>query len=125
MNTLLDEYEDVAATYIQLVRKTSLEASLTVSQIQITFGAHAAVLAALIITVLKMQTEGNECIQDDHLLALVVKEYPTALPLLNHAITYCCQTWGIAETTLIHPRPHSSLNAGVHSAPESSGFSAA
>ncbi len=100
MKPASDLYEDVALVYTRLVRQESQEAAAAIEQIHVSFGAHAALRAALIITILKMEVQQNHWIPGIGLYAHLLEDYPEALPLTKQAMTRCLQKW---EGALIEP----------------------
>jgi hypothetical protein len=88
-----DPYEDVALIYTRLVRKESAEAAAAVEQIQATFGTHAALRVALIITIVKIEVHQNHWVPNIGLYTHLLADYPDALPLMQYALTCCLQSW--------------------------------
>lgn len=103
MQVLQDSYQDVARIYIAMIKKYNLEAGRTIEQIHATVGARAAVLATLVVTLPRMEIDDNYQNHDRSIYAVLVKDYPDALPLLNHAIE-CCSTWTVPDPTVIYQR---------------------
>ncbi len=97
MQTASDLYEDVAAVYIRLVQQISDEAAATIEQIRAIFGAQAALRAALIISILKMEVQQNHWLPNLGLYTHLLEDYPDALPLAKYAITCCLQHWAVPE----------------------------
>ena len=95
METAADLYEDAALIYTRLVRKESQEAAGAISLIHAAFGSHAALRAALIITIMKMEVQENHWVPGINLYAYLLAEYPGALPLTAYAMTCCSQSWTI------------------------------
>ena len=95
-----DLYEDVALAYTRLVRQESQEAADTIEHIRADFGTHAALRAALIITLLKMEVQQNHWVPGIGLYAHLLADYPDALLLTRHAMLCCLQSWAapIVET---------------------------
>ncbi len=107
-----DAYQDVAHIYIAMIKKYNLEAGITIEQIHARVGARAAVLAALVVTLLRMEMMENYQRNDRSIYAMIVKDYPEALPLLNHAIE-CFSTWIIPDATIIYQPPVGSPTAAT------------
>jgi len=93
MEIASDLYENVAVVYTQLVRQESQEAAAAIERIHTAFGARAALRAALIITILKMEVQQNHWIPSIGLYAHLLEDYPDASPLTKYAMTCCLQTW--------------------------------
>lgn len=90
-----DSYEETALVYIRLVRKESEEASAAIEQIHAQFGSHAALRAALIITLLRMEVKQNHWTPNLSVYAYLFGDYPAALPLIYHAMTCCLVQWAV------------------------------
>jgi hypothetical protein len=93
LETAADLYEDIALTYTRLVRRESGDAATAIEQIQAAFGAQAALRAALIITILKMEVQQNDWIPGIGLYAHLLEDYPDVLPLTTHAMRCCLEVW--------------------------------
>ena len=89
-----DLYEDAALAYTRLVRQESQEAADAIEHIRADFGTHAALRAALIIRLLKMEVQQNHWIPGIGLYAQLLADYPDALPLTKYAMTCCLRSWG-------------------------------
>ena len=74
LETAADLYEDVALTYTRLVRRESGDAAAAIEQIQAAFGAQAALRAALIITILKMEVQQNHWLPNIDLYAHLLED---------------------------------------------------
>lgn len=98
----LHENEDVLIVYIKLVRQESVHAAAALEQIYVAIGAQAALRAALIITIFRMEVKQNHWIPDMRVYAYLIQDYPEAVPLLEYAIGCCLQAWGIHDLGLIH-----------------------
>ena len=90
-----DLYEDVAQAYIRLVEHDCPDAATAIHQIQFTVGSHAALRAALIITLLKMEVQQNCYLPNLSIYAYLFQDYPEALGMLEQAIASCLPGWGI------------------------------
>ncbi len=97
METASDLYEDVALVYTRLIRQDSQTAADAIEQINLIFGAHAALRAALIITIMKMEVQQNDWIPNINLYGDLLADYPDALELTKYAITCCLQHWTGSE----------------------------
>jgi len=96
MKTPSDLFEDVALVYIRLVSQESQEAAVAIEEIQAAFGSRAALRAALIITILKIEVQQNHWLPNIGLYAYLLADYPDALPLTEVAMRCCLQKWGIS-----------------------------
>ncbi|MEO8392243.1 MAG: hypothetical protein ABI700_04545 [Chloroflexota bacterium] len=94
-------YKDAARVYIRLIKRDNLEAGLIIEQISITYGAQAAVRAALVIALVKMSVKENYRIPDLSLSSGILENYPDVLPLVKHAVACCRLAWGVDDATLI------------------------
>ena len=97
MQTASDLYENAALVYIRLVSQVSREAARAIEQIHTSLGSHAALRAALIITVLKMEVQQNHWLPSIDLYTYLLEDYPDALPLAKYAMTCCLQNWAVPE----------------------------
>ena len=95
-------YEGVVLVYIRLVRQDSPQAAAAIEQIHATIGAQAALYAALIITIFRMELKQNLWIPDMSVYAYLICDYPQAVPLLEYAIGCCLQAWGIRHLEVVH-----------------------
>src|SRR5450432_10543 len=95
MEAPLDSYADVVLVYISLISQESPQAGAAIEQIQTSVGNRAALRAALIITVLRMEVRQNHWIPDMSVYAYLIEDYPGAVPLLEYAVGCCLQAWGI------------------------------
>ncbi|MEO8395452.1 MAG: hypothetical protein ABI700_20835 [Chloroflexota bacterium] len=98
MKTVTDPFEAAALIYIRLVRRESHEAAAAVEKIQATFGARAALRAALILTILKTEVEQNQWIPGIGLYFDLLADYPDALSLTKLAMRCCLRNWVIPGT---------------------------
>jgi hypothetical protein len=90
-------YEDAVRLYIRMVERDSTDAADALEQIYSTFGARAALRAALIIQVLKMEIcQGNYPAQI-RFYGYLLQDYPEIVPLLEQAVAYCLRMWGIYD----------------------------
>ncbi|MEO8397870.1 MAG: hypothetical protein ABI700_33060 [Chloroflexota bacterium] len=85
--------EDIALVYIRLVEQESREAAGALELIRDAFGARAALRAAVMITILKMEVRQNHWIPFFRFYADLLKDYPAALPLTKYAALCCLQKW--------------------------------
>ena len=99
METPADPYEDIALIYIRLVRQESGQAAAAIEEIQAAFGVHAALRAALIITILKMEVQQNHWLPNIGLYAHLLEDYPDAFPLTKYAMACCLQSWAVPIQT--------------------------
>ena len=90
-----DRYEDATFVYTRLVRQESRSAAAAIERILAEFGAHAALRAALIITIMKMEVRQNHWLPSIKLFNDLLQDYPEALPLTKYAITCCLQQWAV------------------------------
>ena len=98
MDSASDLYEDVALTYIRLVRLESDDAAAAIEQIHTQFGAGAALRSALVIRLVKMEVEQNHWIPNIRNYQHMFADYPPdALVLTKQAMTACLQAWAVAE----------------------------
>ncbi len=79
METASHPYEDVVLVYIRLIRQVSEAAAAAIEQIQTDFGSHAALRAALIITIMKMEVQQNHWLPNISLYGDLLGDYPDAL----------------------------------------------
>jgi hypothetical protein len=92
-----DPYEDIVPFYINLIRLDSPQAAAAIEQISATVGTQAALRAALIITVIRMELRQNRWIPDKGVYSYLIQDYPEATGLLEVAIGCCMQVWGIGD----------------------------
>lgn len=97
METVSDLYEDVASTYTRLIRHQSCEAAAALDQMQIDFGAQAALRAGLIITIFNEEIQQHHSIPDIRVYTYLLKDYKGAIPLLEEALTRSMESGGIAQ----------------------------
>ncbi len=97
-----NEYEEVVSAYIGLVRQESVQAAVALERIHVKVGSRAALRAALIITIFRMELKQNRWIPDMSVYAYLINEYPEAVSLLEYAMGCCLQVWGIGDLQLAH-----------------------
>lgn len=95
METVSDLYEDAALVYTRLVRQENQEAAGAIELIHTAFGSHAALRAALIITIMKIEVQQNHWIPNIGLYTVLLEDYPAALPLTKYAMTCCVHEWAV------------------------------
>ena len=105
METASHLYEDVVLVYARLIRQVSEAAADAIEQIQADFGSHAALRAALIITVMTMEVQQNDWIPNVSLYGDLLSDYPDALKLTKYAITCCLEHWAGSEAEVTEPEP--------------------
>ena len=93
--------EDAAFAYTRLVRKVNEDAAAAIEKIHADFGSQAALRAALIITILKMEVQQNHWIPKIDLYDHLLEDYPDALVLTKYAMNCCLQSWAITEVETI------------------------
>ena len=93
-----DPYDQVVATYIHLLRQDSPEAAATIEEILAVYGSRAALRATLVITLLKMDALKTHSVEDISIHNYVIKDFPEARPLLEHAVVSWLHDWGIRQT---------------------------
>lgn len=109
MEPVSDSYETSALVYIRLVRKISHEAAVAIEQIYAQYGSHAALRAALIITLLKMEVQQNHWLPNLKLYEHLLSDYPQAVPLMNHAMNCCIKVWELPDSeVMLKPKPEPS-----------------
>ena len=121
MEPASDQYADVVATYIEMIRRDSGEAAAAIEMILARFGSRTALRATLVITLVKMEVRKNRSIQDISAHSYLVKDFPEAWPLLEQAISYCLIAWGVpgaAPLDLLGATPTSADEEASASAPE-------
>ena len=101
MEPASDLFEDAAIAYIRLVRQVDEKAAIAIEKIYADFGSHAALRAALIITILKMEVQQNHWIPKIDLYDHLLEAYPDALALTQYAMFCCLQSWAISETAMM------------------------
>lgn len=111
MESASNPYEAVASAYIGLVRQESVQASVALERIQAKVGVRAALRAALIITIFRMELKQNQWIPDTSVYIYLIRDYPQAIPLLEYAIGCCLQAWGIADLGFAHLTMNDPANA--------------
>ncbi len=107
------EHEQVVSAYIGLVRQESAHAAVALERIRVTVGARAALRAALIITIFRMELKQNQWIPDMSVYTYLIRDYPQAVPLLEYAIGCCLQAWGIGDLELAHLEMGDPANSGT------------
>lgn len=95
METTSDLYEDAALVYTRLVRQESQKAADAIELIHAEVGSHAALRAALIITIMKMEVQHNHWIPGIGLYEHLLEDYPAALQLMTYAMTCCLREWTV------------------------------
>lgn len=100
MEPATDPYENVALAYMALLRQDSTQASAAIGQIHAAFGAQAALRAALVITIFRMEVKQNGWLPDTRVYSYLIRDYPKAVPLLEYAIGCCLQNWGMRQFEL-------------------------
>ncbi len=88
---------NVVVIYIRLVRQDSIQAAAAIEQIYATIGAKAALRAALIIMIFKMEVKQNHWMPDMNSYAYLIRDFRQAIPLLERAMTCCLQAWDIHD----------------------------
>jgi hypothetical protein len=96
VNTPSDRYEDSAIVYTRLVQAESQAAAAAVEQIHTAFGSHAALRAALIVTLMKMEVQQNHWLPSIKLYRHLLEDYPEALPSAEYAIECCLKKWAVS-----------------------------
>ncbi len=94
------EREDVVLVYVDLISQDSPQAAAAVLQISAAFGAPAALRAALILTIFRMELKHSHWIPDVSVYDYLFKDYAEALPLLEYALGCCLQAWSIHDLEL-------------------------
>ena len=92
-----DLYEDVAQVYARLVEHECPDAATAIRQIHSTAGSHAALRAALVIKLLKMEIQQNHYLPNLRIYAYLFEDYSAVAGLLEQAIGCCLQSWGIPD----------------------------
>lgn len=92
-----DLYEDAVQVYIRIVERESEDAAAAIRQIYSTFGARAALRAALIIQLLRMEIFQGNYPPRISFFTYLLEDYTEVVPLLEQAITFCLQAWGIHD----------------------------
>ena len=108
-----DRYKDLLLAYITLIEQDSQQAAEAIEQIYATFGGQAALRAALIITILRMEIRQNQWVPDISFHADLIRDYPEVLPLLEYAMGCCLQAWGIHDLELAHLKMSNPTGAEV------------
>lgn len=98
----VDKNRDVLQLYLSLVRRESRQAALAIEQIQDILGAQAALRAALAITIFRMEVKQYRRIPDIAVYTYLIRDYPEAVSLLESAMEWCLQNWGIRNLHNIH-----------------------
>lgn len=96
MELACDSFEKTVFVYIRLVRDISPEAADSIELILTTYGSRAALRAALLVTILKIEVQQNHWIPNLALYAHLFVDYPDALPLAKYAMLCCLQRWDVA-----------------------------
>ena len=109
----LDRYQDLLLIYIGLIRKDSPQAAAAIEQMYVSIGGQAALRAALIITILRMEIRQNNWVPDISVHAYLIHPYPEAIPLLEYAMGCCLQAWGIHDLELAHLKMNNPASAEV------------
>ncbi len=114
-----DRYSELLLVYISLIRNDSPQAADAIEQIYSSMGGQAALRAALIITILRMEFRQNQWIPNITVPAYLLQAYPEAIPLLEYALGCCLQAWGIhnlelAQLTMSHPTGAEVLTGSSH-----------
>ena len=101
MDTASDPYEDVAFVYIRLVILESREAAAVIMRIYAAFGSHAALRAALVIRLMKIEVQQNHWVPYIGLYLHLLDDHPDAIPLTKYAMALCLERWAVslAETS--------------------------
>jgi hypothetical protein len=92
--------EDATLVYIRLVRKDSPEAAAIIEKIYVAFGSHAALRAAVMITILKVEIQQNHWLPYFDLYTHLFEDCPDAVPLTKYAAACCLQQWAVAGVEL-------------------------
>lgn len=100
METASGLNEDATLVYIRLVRQESQEAATAIEKIYVAFGSHAALRAAVMITILKMEIQQNHWLPYFDLYTHLFEGCPDAVPLTKYAAVCCLQEWNVAEVEL-------------------------
>ncbi len=113
------ESTDVFQLYLGLVRQESRQAAAAIEQIQELLGAAAALRAALAITIFRMEVKQQGRIPDMGIYSYLIRDYPEAIALLESAMEWCLQNWGIRSLRNIHLQTDDSINPNATSHPSS------
>jgi hypothetical protein len=92
-----DLYEDAVQVYTRMIKGESWDAAAAIERIHFTFGARAALRAALIIQVLRMEINEGDYPPRIRFYGYLLQDYPEAIPMLEQAIMHCCRAWNIAN----------------------------
>jgi hypothetical protein len=99
MAHLSDLYEDVTQVYLRLIRKASSHAAVHIAEIIPLCGAAAALRAAVILAVIKIEVRQDRWIPGKSIYASLIEDHPVA-------IICCLQAWGVlADVTDEWTRP--------------------
>jgi hypothetical protein len=90
-----DLYEDVTQVYLRLIRKDSPHAAVHIAEIIPLCGAAAALRAAVILAVIKIEVRQDRWIPGKSIYASLIEDHPAAIPALEAAIICCLQAWGV------------------------------
>ncbi len=90
-------YDDVVATDIHVIKQDSPECAAAIEEILAICGTRAALRAALVITLLKMEVQKNQSVENVKLQTYLIRDYPQAVPLLERAITCWVRAWAIRQ----------------------------
>ena len=88
-------YDEVVSTYIRVLKSDSPEAAIAIEELLSIYGSRAALRATLVITLLKMEAEKNHSVEAVTIQIHLIKDFPEARPLLERAIAFCLQAWGV------------------------------
>ncbi len=97
METSSDRYNAATLIYTRLVRQESQEAAAAIELIHTAFGSHAALHAAVMITILKMEVLQNHWIPNIGVYAYLLADYPDAFPLTRYAALCCFRTFALGR----------------------------
>jgi hypothetical protein len=92
-----DLYETAAQVYIRMVERDSSDAAAAIKQILANFGARAALRAALIIQLLKIEVGYEHHAMQIGFYAYLLHDYPEVIPLLEQAVAFSLRAWGIYD----------------------------
>lgn len=100
MERNLDLYEDAARVYIRMVERDSLDAAADLQQLHFIFGARAALRAALIIQLLRMEVCQGNYPPQIHFYSYLLQDYPEVIPLLEQAVNECLRVWNVHDLSV-------------------------
>jgi hypothetical protein len=92
-----DLYDDAARVYTHMVERDSSDAADAIRQICSSFGARAALRAALIIQLLRMEICQGNYPPLLRFYGYLLQDIPDVVPLLEQAVAFCLQAWGIRD----------------------------